>query len=314
MTDRPVLLVASAGGHLTQMIELEPRLTLEGERRWVTFEGPQGRSLLDPERVDYVPRIPPRGLFQSLRAVPYAVRILRRHRPAAVVSTGAAIAVVFLPLARLLGIPAYYVESATRSQSPSLSGRIVRWVPGVKLYTQHPRAAGRHWHFAGTVFEGYQPEPVEPRPIEKVVVSFGTMKGFGFRRAVERLVDVIPPDAEVLWQTGPTKVDDLGIEGRSTLATGELEAAIEAADVVVAHAGTGTALTCIRLGKQPVLIPRRAGKKEHVDDHQMQTSEYLAGLGLAVVAEADDLELEHLHKAASVRIVRVGDPPPFELD
>lgn len=314
MTDGPVLLVASAGGHLTQMIELDPRFTLEGERHWVTFDGPQSRSLLDQERVDYIPPIPPRGLFQSIRAIPHAIRILRRNRPSAVVSTGAAIAVVFLPLARLWGIPAYYVESATRSESPSLSGRIVRWVPGIRLYTQHENAAGTRWRFAGTVFEGYRAERTGPRPITKVVVTFGTMEGYGFRRAVERLVKIIPASTEVLWQTGPTDVSDLGIVARPTVDAQELEDAIDAADVVIAHAGTGTALTCIRRGKLPVLIPRRAGQGEHVDDHQMLTSRYLSGLGLAVVAEVDQLSLEPLEQAACSRVVREHDPPLFALD
>jgi hypothetical protein len=53
------------------------------------------------------------------------------------VSTGSAIALSFLPVARLRGVPCHCIESAARSASPSQTGRLLRRVPGVRLYTQY---------------------------------------------------------------------------------------------------------------------------------------------------------------------------------
>ena len=67
------------------------------------------------------------------------------------------------------------------------------------------------------------------------------------------------------------------------------------ADVVVAHAGVGTALAALR-GRQAarVLVPRRLAHGEHVDDHQTQIAGELGRRGLALSVDADALTLEHL--------------------
>ena len=86
-----------------------------------------------------------------------------------------------------------------------------------------------------------------------MVVSLGTQDGYGFRRLLDRLVPIVPADAEVLWQTGGTDVTGLGIDGRASACRREEMAAGDprAADVVVAHAGTGIALMALENGKLP---------------------------------------------------------------
>ena len=39
----------------------------------------------------------------------------------------------------------------------------------------------------------------------------------------------------------------------------------------------------MELGKSPVLVPRRAARNEHVDDHQQQTAQLLGCAGLFMV-------------------------------
>jgi len=75
-------------------------------------------------------------LRNSLRAV----RLLRRYRPAVVLSTGAAIAVPFFWLGRLFGAEAIYVESVTRIGSASTTLRLVRPVAS-RVYVQWPELA-----------------------------------------------------------------------------------------------------------------------------------------------------------------------------
>jgi len=218
-----------------------------------------------------------------------------------VVSTGAAIALSFLPLARTLGIPAYYVESAARRHGPSTTGRLLARVPGLSLYTQHASWADGRWNYAGCVFDGYEARErrFPTRAIRRAVVTLGTQPGYGFRRLVERLVDLLPPDADVLWQTGATDVRGLPIAPRTFVPGDELATAMRGADVVVAHAGVGSALCALDAGRCPVLVPRTATEGEHVDDHQSQIAATLDEVGLAVASPVERLGGGQLLRAAA---------------
>ena len=144
--------------------------------------------------------------------------------------------------------------------------------------------------------------------LRSVVVSLGTSP-YDFRLLVEQLVRIIPSNARVLWQTGATDVSGLGIEARARVPAAELQAAIERADVVVAHAGTGAALAALEAGRCPVLVPRRSTRHEHVDDHQLQIALDFALRDLAIVREVEHLKYEDMLLAAARRVVRKPDLP-----
>jgi UDP-N-acetylglucosamine--N-acetylmuramyl-(pentapeptide) pyrophosphoryl-undecaprenol N-acetylglucosamine transferase len=93
-----------------------------------------------------------------------------------------------------------------------------------------------------------------------------------------------------------------------------LTAAIEAADVVVAHAGTGSALMALLAGKRPVLIPRLPERGEHVDGHQVQFANWLEAAGLAFKRDADWVSFEDLEEAAHWRVGVAENPAPIVLD
>lgn len=312
------LLVANDGGHLRQLYSLAPRLPVGPDRMWVTPSTPQSRSLLEGEKVLWVDRAPTRDGGAALRNAWKVSRALGALDVEAVVSTGSSLAVSVLPQARLRGLPAYYIESATRVTGPSLSGRLLSVVPGIRLYTQYPEWASRSWAYRGSVFDGYAAteRPDAPSEPQRVVVSLGTSGTFGFRRLVERLLTVIPPTATVLWQTGCTDVSGLAVDGRPVEArpdvpAHELQRELELADVVVAHAGTGIALSCLDAGRMPVLVPRRPEHREHVDDHQQQIAGALGARGLAIVRELGDLQSEDLRAAARHRVSRADAGSPF---
>ena len=118
----------------------------------------------------------------------------------------------------------------------------------------------------------------------------------------------------VLWQVGPSDVSDLGIDAVSSLPSAELRDAIEHADVVVSHAGTGSILTALSLGHKPIVVPRRAAHGEHVDGHQDDLAGYVDAEGLAIVREADALTLDDLDDARRWRVTLAPDLPPVVLD
>jgi UDP-N-acetylglucosamine--N-acetylmuramyl-(pentapeptide) pyrophosphoryl-undecaprenol N-acetylglucosamine transferase len=303
------LLVANSGGHLEELWLLHTRLTgSSSARTWVTWDCPHSRSLLAGEDCIFVDPADPRDALATLRNARHAREILTRGEWSEVVSTGSVPAVPFFTLARAQGIPCHYIESAARVTGPSLTARVLEWIPGVHRYSQHRGWADRHnWSYGGSVFDAYGPALRETGPrggheIERVVVTLGS-NSYGFRPLVEGLLRVLPAGADVLWQTGETDVSGLGIDAVKLLPSGDLLNAMHKADLVVAHAGVGSALAAMQAGHAPLLVPRRSHRNEHVDDHQVQIARHLVSRGIAVACDADQLNLEIMAVAASQRVV-----------
>jgi len=136
-TDRvELLLVCSAGGHLQQLLLLREAWQ-DRSRLWVTDAAADTRSMLSTEPAVFGDAPSSRSVVGLLRNSLRAVRLLRRHRPAVVLSTGAAIAVPFFWLGRLFGAEGVYVESVTRIESASTTLRLVRPVAS-RVYVQWP--------------------------------------------------------------------------------------------------------------------------------------------------------------------------------
>jgi UDP-N-acetylglucosamine--N-acetylmuramyl-(pentapeptide) pyrophosphoryl-undecaprenol N-acetylglucosamine transferase len=309
------LLVASTGGHLKELHHLYERLSgVEGPFRWVTFDTPQSRSLLEGERVDFVSFVGGRDPVNVTRNLTAARRVFRDRDIDTVVSTGSAVALPFFWLARMRRLRCHYIESAARIDGPSLTGRLVGMIPGVHLYAQYPGWVGGRWGYSGSVFDAFERMSAGPERsarLAKVVVTLGTYRGYGFPRLLRRLLEILPAESEVLWQTGDTDTSDLGIDGHHAIPERELTQAMAEADVVVAHAGVGTALAAFEVGKCPLLVPRRLSLNEHVDDHQTQVASELGERGLSVSVEADDLGYEDLLAASSGSVAMLTAPPPF---
>jgi UDP-N-acetylglucosamine--N-acetylmuramyl-(pentapeptide) pyrophosphoryl-undecaprenol N-acetylglucosamine transferase len=310
------LLAASNGGHLKQLHRLRPRLQGVSEPfHWVTFDTAQARSLLEGETVHYVPFIGGRDPGNVLRNVPYARRILRETDAEALVSTGSAIALPYFTVGRMRRRRCHWIESAARMEGPSLTGRMISRIPGVNLYAQYRSWAGGRWNFRGSVFDSFasaEDASGEAR-IARAVVTLGTYKGTPYTRIVRRLLEILPPEVEVLWQTGATDVTEFRIEGVYALPEKELSEAMSEADVVITHAGVGTALAALEVGKCPVMAPRLAVHGEAVDDHQVQIADQLSQRGLAVTVNAEQITFKHLLKAAGRTVGAPADPPAFEL-
>jgi len=136
-----ILLVCSPGGHLLQLLSLEP--AWRGlERSWVTLAAADVSHLLRGEEVTLAHGPTNRSLVNLVRNLVLAWRELRVRRPDTVLSTGAALAVPFFAVGKLLGCRCVYVESLTRIESVSLSGRLVYPLADA-FFVQWPRAARR---------------------------------------------------------------------------------------------------------------------------------------------------------------------------
>jgi len=319
------LFVATTGGHLAQLDGLSTRVPGDGAAVWVTNANEQSTSLLAGRDVEFVHYVGARDVRGVLRCVPTARRLHRERRITRAVSTGSGIALGFLPYLAARGVECHYIESAARVNGPSLTGRILQNVPGVRVYTQYRHWAGGRWRYGGSVFDRYEPVTREHPPNDRirVVVTLGTATDFPFRRLVVSLLRQLRPGGElqratglpvdVLWQTGGTPVDDLPIRARPFLPARELREAIAQADIVVSHAGTGSALATFDAGRFPVLAVRRQRYREAVDDHQQELAAELGRRGLALNREADGISTDDLLTAMSRAVRTVRTPPPFAL-
>ena len=311
------LLVASAGGHSSELARIADWLADTRDCRpepvWVTYSGsPQ----LDGVGVKLVEAHHPttKNLPNAMRNYRLARRVFAHYEISRVVSTGAAVAVPFMIRARQLGVPCHYIESATRVDGPSLSGRILQHLKGVHLYRQTGGWGSPRWRQGPCVFDPFTARATEEARGEQVVVSLG-MHSFAFDAAVARLRDVLMEvGAEVLWQLGSTP-DPGNLPGEvvSNLPVEELQTAVERASIVVGHAGVGLSLMALDAGKVPVLLPRRRRRREHTDDHQVQLARELQRRGLAVSVEVEELAREHLASVGALKAV-YKRPAPFQLE
>ncbi|GGC05448.1 glycosyltransferase [Cellulomonas carbonis] len=302
-TRRPAF-VATTGGHLVQMSLMGP--LVEPDRHedalWITHRTPQSESMLAGRRVHFVPMVDARDWGAVLRRTPSVLAALRRHGVDRVYSTGAAVALTALPLAPLVGArPAFY-ESMARSTGPSVTGSLLARLPWIPCYTHYPALAdGRRWRFERSLLDTFGVDDAPEPEISRIFVTLGTARPWGFRRLVDRVLEIAPPGAQIVWQTGATDVSDLDIDGRDVIPDAQFQEEIERADVVISHSGCGTFIRCMEAGKVPVLVPRRAAHGEHVDDHQEQIAEVTAARGLSIMREADELTLDDLRLAAARR-------------
>jgi len=123
------------------MLALEPAWR-DLERAWVTLPGADVGYLLADENVILGHGPTNRSLRRLVANAWLAWRLLRRRRPEAILSTGAGLAVPFFLIGKLLRIRLVYVESVTRTESISLSGRLV-YPLADRFFVQWPEPARR---------------------------------------------------------------------------------------------------------------------------------------------------------------------------
>ena len=79
------------------------------------------------------------------------------------------------------------------------------------------------------------------------------------------------------------------------------------ARLIISHAGTGTIISALRLGKPVVVMPRRAALGEHRNEHQLATAKRFEELQYIHVAH-DTRQLQDLIQNSGIQYLRrLGD-------
>jgi UDP-N-acetylglucosamine transferase subunit ALG13 len=87
------------------------------------------------------------------------------------------------------------------------------------------------------------------------------------------------------FRVRPRLAGMIGVVDGATLA-----GLMRGAERVVTHGGPGTILQAIALGREPLVIPRDPARNEHVDDHQVRFSRWLASrMTISVITSYEEL-------------------------
>lgn len=119
-----ICLVCSSGGHLAHLYMLKP-FWANKERFWVTFDKEDSRSLLKGENVYpcYFPTN--RSLKALVKNTKLAWKVLIKEKPDLIISSGAAVAVPFFYIGKIIGAKLIYIEVFDRINTSTVSGKLV---------------------------------------------------------------------------------------------------------------------------------------------------------------------------------------------
>ena len=144
-----ICLVASAGGHLSQLLKIAPPVETYDALVITTSEAVR-RNLTRLGRVHVVGECNRQHSLQVIKVFFLCLGILRRERPDVVLSTGAAAGCMCCFLGKLMGAKIVWVDSITNVDRLSLSGRMVRHIADLFL-VQWPDLARK---YRGTEYVG----------------------------------------------------------------------------------------------------------------------------------------------------------------
>ena len=146
-----IALVASAGGHLTQLLKVADAWA--GQSAVCVTTSEVVRRKLEPFGPVYVVGECNREhLLETAKVFGRCIKIVWRERPGVVISTGAAPGCLVCLLGKLFGAKVVWLDSIANTERLSLSGRMVRPFADLIL-SQWPDVASRYRNveYAGAV-------------------------------------------------------------------------------------------------------------------------------------------------------------------
>jgi beta-1,4-N-acetylglucosaminyltransferase len=108
----------------------------------------------------------------------------------------------------------------------------------------------------------------------------------GFERLIKGMDQVaLRTEEPVIMQIGASRYEPQHAEWFRFDDQSRVEELSATARVIVSHAGAGTIISAFHQKRPLVVVPRRSGHREHVDDHQLELARALSADGKVVVVE-----------------------------
>ena len=116
----------------------------------------------------------------------------------------------------------------------------------------------------------------------------------GFPRLLNAVASLAPKLPQpVIVQSGANSFVCAACQSIAFLEMESFMRHMQEAELLILHAGAGSIINAIQIGKVPVVAPRRACYGEHVDDHQVDFARILETAGRVVLVE----DMQHLAPA-----------------
>jgi UDP-N-acetylglucosamine transferase subunit ALG13 len=117
-----------------------------------------------------------------------------------------------------------------------------------------------------------------------IFVTVGTQ--LPFDRLIKAIDEIAPSlkDKNIVAQVFGMKYQPKHIKTLDYIAPADFKGYIDAADLIISHAGTGTILSVAQLEKPLIVFPRLGKLKETRNDHQLATCRKMEEISLLQVA------------------------------
>jgi UDP-N-acetylglucosamine--N-acetylmuramyl-(pentapeptide) pyrophosphoryl-undecaprenol N-acetylglucosamine transferase len=319
MPRRKILLAASGGGHVRQLLDLQPFWGAH-DTVFATEPTPLGASIAE--------KCPTRTfahfafgqskvagwlklITSGLANLADSIRIIAAERPDVVISSGAGSAFFCALFGRMIGADLILIESFARFRAPSLFGRLARPLATRKVVQSAALAAA--WPDADVCDPFQIVDAPRPAKLPLALVTVGTVLPF------DRLVNAVAAlkrdgllPERVVAQVGEGGAMPAGLDCVEGMGFDAMQALLADADIVFCHGGTGSLVTALRAGCRVIAMPREPATGEHYDDHQREIVEAFAERGL-IQATRDAALLGDALAAARAMTVRRATTNPARL-
>ena len=147
---KKVLAVASIGGHWIQLLRLAKGLEATYDVAYMSTH-PKCAAMVEGHRFYQVRDFSRWDAYKVMPAFFSAIKVLRKERPDAVVTTGAAPGLIVLIAAKMLGKKTVWVDSLANVNCLSMCGRLAKRFFADRTFTQWQELSGEGLEYAGNV-------------------------------------------------------------------------------------------------------------------------------------------------------------------
>lgn len=135
-----------------------------------------------------------------------------------------------------------------------------------------------------------------------ILVSVGASE-YGFDRLL-KIVDEICEEglldgSHVVAQKGSAQYEPHHFKSFKLIARDDYQKYLEHADVIISHAGTGSVIPPLKMGKKVIVFPRREKYGEHLDDHQLELASVFTNGGYTLCANNKEELIECIKRLSS---------------
>ncbi|WP_057832357.1 glycosyltransferase [Colwellia sp. TT2012] len=270
-----ILIIASAGGHLTQAMcatSLCENISLVSNKKNISND-----------KIKKVYKIwdTQHNFLIHFFNIFYAVYVLLRERPSVVFSTGGPIVLPFALLCKFLPIKFVYLDTLSRVVELSNTGKLVKKYNLYNdFYCQWQKIAEKNQaKYIGKCFDilcenNYKVTSKKVDDCPMILVTVGTNQ-YDFARLFTLLAALpLYHDKRVKWviQASHNKVTQLPANGEvvEMISRDEMESLVKQASLVISHCGIGSINLMLSYQKKVIFVPRVAKYNEFSDDHQLQ--------------------------------------------